>query len=137
MPIRKNSSINYIVFDTWLGHSERFAGKFGIPTLNIKDADLLTDNDLFIMATRCQNFGEIPTRTEFLLQARGHQCIGSLVNGNKHWGEDFGASAEKMAERYNIPNILIYEWGGTQDDVKYVTRWLEEWESDYARNNKK
>ena len=137
MPTRISNSINYIVFDTWLGHSERFARKFGIPTLDIKDADLLTDNDLFIMATRCQNLGEIPTRTEFLLQARGHQCVGSLVNGNKHWGEYFGASAEKMAERYNVPNILIYEGNGTPDDVKYVIRWLEEWESDYAKNNKK
>lgn len=137
MPTRKNSSINYIVFDTWLGHSERFAAKFGIPILNVKDANLLTNNDLFIIATRCQNFGEIPTRTEFLLQERGHQCIGSLVNGNENWGEYFGASAEKMAERYGVPNILVYQGDGAPDDVKYVVRWLEEWESDYAKNNKK
>lgn len=124
----------YIVVDSLTGTSLRFASKLGHPVIKIKDRKNLKENDKFFLITRCQNFGEIPTNTQLLLDKHADKCIGVAVSGNKNWGKHYGVSGDVINEIYDIELVLKFEGTGYPHEVEIVKEYIKNYEREHKND---
>lgn len=105
-----------IIYDTLTGNTKRFVNKLNLNSLKISD-NLLVNED-FILVTYTIRFGDIPNSTfDFLLKNSNH-LKGVASSGNRNWGNNFGAAADKIAILYDVPVIHKFELSGNDKDVK-------------------
>ncbi|TKI79065.1 MULTISPECIES: class Ib ribonucleoside-diphosphate reductase assembly flavoprotein NrdI, partial [Bacillus cereus group] len=51
---------------------------------------------------------------------------GVSASGNRNWGDMFGASADKISTKYEVPIVSKFELSGTNNDVEYFKERVRE-----------
>ena len=106
-----------IAFDSKTGNVKRFAKKLDLPTVQITEGLIL--DDPFILLTYTTGFGAIPPSTARFLKANSHLMIGVSSSGNRNWGSNFGKSADKISEIFNVGILSKFELSGSIFDLEH------------------
>ncbi|WP_416825569.1 class Ib ribonucleoside-diphosphate reductase assembly flavoprotein NrdI [Ectobacillus polymachus] len=113
-----------IVYDSMTGNVKRFIHKIGMPAMQIRDS--LVMNEEFVLVTYTTGFGNVPDRVLEFLQNNHSFLKGVSASGNRNWGTNYGASADKIAVRYHVPVLSKFELSGTNRDVEYFKERVRE-----------
>lgn len=113
-----------VAYDSMTGNVKRFIHKLNMPAVQI-DEDLVIDED-FILITYTTGFGNVPERVFRLLERNNEKLKGVSASGNRNWGDMFGASADKISTKYEVPIVSKFELSGTNNDVEYFKERVRE-----------
>ncbi|WP_379968980.1 class Ib ribonucleoside-diphosphate reductase assembly flavoprotein NrdI [Ectobacillus sp. sgz5001026] len=113
-----------IVYDSMTGNVKRFIHKIGMPAMQIRE-DLVMNED-FVLVTYTTGFGNVPDRVMKFLQNNNSFLKGVSASGNRNWGANYGASADKIANHYLVPVVSKFELSGTTRDVEYFKERVRE-----------
>ncbi|MFX3622484.1 MAG: class Ib ribonucleoside-diphosphate reductase assembly flavoprotein NrdI [Ectobacillus sp.] len=113
-----------IVYDSMTGNVKRFIHKLNMPAMQIRE-DLVIDED-FVLVTYTTGFGNVPERVSKFLERNADCLKGVSASGNRNWGDMFGASADKIANQYNVPVLSKFELAGTDKDVQFFKERVRE-----------
>ncbi|MGG3672224.1 class Ib ribonucleoside-diphosphate reductase assembly flavoprotein NrdI [Bacillus nitratireducens] len=113
-----------VAYDSMTGNVKRFIQKLNMPTVQI-DEDLVIDED-FILITYTTGFGNVPERVLDFLERNNEKLKGVSASGNRNWGDMFGASADKISTKYEVPIVSKFELSGTNNDVEYFKESVRE-----------
>ncbi|PGF18852.1 class Ib ribonucleoside-diphosphate reductase assembly flavoprotein NrdI, partial [Bacillus thuringiensis] len=89
------------------------------------DEALVLDED-FILITYTTGFGNVPERVLDFLERNNEKLKGVSASGNRNWGDMFGASADKISNKYEVPIVSKFELSGTNNDVEYFKERVRE-----------
>jgi protein involved in ribonucleotide reduction len=106
-----------VTYDSMTGNVKRFIHKLNMPAVQIDEA-LVLDED-FILITYTTGFGNVPERVLDFLERNNEKLKGVSASGNRNWGDMFGASADKISAKYEVPIVSKFELSGTNNDVEY------------------
>ena len=108
-----------VLYDSRPGNVARFIGKTGLRSLPLAKVQEAI-REPFVLVTYTTGFGQIPERTRQFLQEYGNHpnLAGVAASGNRNWGANFAASADKLARLYNVPVLLKFELSGTAQDIQ-------------------
>lgn len=112
-----------VAYDSMTGNVKRFIHKLNMPAVQI-DEDLVIDED-FILITYTTGFGNVPERV-LDFQSAIMKIKGVSASGNRNWGDMFGASADKISTKYEVPIVSKFELSGTNNDVEYFKERVRE-----------
>ncbi|MDV3166840.1 MAG: class 1b ribonucleoside-diphosphate reductase subunit alpha [Vigna little leaf phytoplasma] len=93
-----------------------------------------TEEDIFLV-TKTVKFGEVSEVTNSFLKKYFSFVIGLAVSGNKNFGNNFGKAGELISQKFNIPLILKFEGQGFNEDVLFLTEWLENYKKNKKQKN--
>ena len=113
-----------VAYDSMTGNVKRFIHKLNIPAVQI-DEDLVIEED-FILITYTTGFGNVPERVLDFLERNNEKLKGVSASGNRNWGDMFGASADKISTKYEVPIVSKFELSGTNNDVEYFKERVRE-----------
>jgi protein involved in ribonucleotide reduction len=82
----------------------------------------------FVLITFTVGFGKVSNKVmEFLNYKDNYKnMIGVSSSGNRNWGSGFCKAAEIISNKYNVPIISKFELAGTQNDVEYFKKRIDE-----------
>ena len=113
-----------VAYDSMTGNVKRFIHKLNMPAVQIGE-DLVIDED-FIFNYVYNRFWQC-TRTCFRILERNNEKLkGVSASGNRNWGDMFGASADKISAKYEVPIVSKFELSGTNNDVEYFKERVRE-----------
>lgn len=112
-----------VVYDSLTGNIKRFTKKLNIECIQINESMQLDES--FVLLTYTTGFGSVPKKVEKFLEKNHNNLIGVSASGNRNWGDSFGASADKIAEKYLVPIISKFELSGTRKDVEKFKQEVE------------
>jgi protein involved in ribonucleotide reduction len=112
-----------IVYDSFTGNVNRFVRK--LPYQSVQISDALIMRHPFILVTYTIGFGQVPKSTAEFLEKNHDYLLGVASSGNRNWADNFAKSADLISEKYNVPNLLKFELGGTESDVKKFVQEVE------------
>lgn len=110
-----------VVYASKTGNVRRFIKKLDIEAVEIYDS--LVVSEPFVLVTYTTGFGNIPKEVEQFLEHNHRYLHGVAASGNRNWGQNFCASADKISARYKlangdqIPILHKFELFGTQKDI--------------------
>ena len=113
-----------VVYDSMTGNVKSFIHKLNMPAVQI-DEDLVIDED-FILITYTTGFGNVPERVLDFLEHNNEKLKGVSASGKRNWGDMFGASADKISTKYEVPIVSKFELSGTNNDVEYFKERVRE-----------
>lgn len=99
-----------------------------------KKENFLPKECLFLI-TKSVNFGEIPSDTKLFLDKYSSSVIGVAVSGNKNWGKNFGKAGDLISNAFNIKLVLKFEGSGFDEDVKYLKKWLSNYQNQIKQSD--
>lgn len=105
-----------IAYDSKTGNVRRFVARLDMPAVQIA-ADLALDEP-FVLVTYTTGFGEVPPQVAAFLARNGARLRGVAASGNRNWGANFAASADKIARTFGVPVVHKFELSGTWSDVE-------------------
>ena len=91
-----------VAYDSMTGNVKRFIHKLNMPAVQIGERVL-----------------------EFL-ERNNEKLKGVSASGNRNWGDMFGASADKISAKYEVPIVSKFELSGTNNDVEYFKERVRE-----------
>ncbi|ENQ3077607.1 class Ib ribonucleoside-diphosphate reductase assembly flavoprotein NrdI [Bacillus sp. WLY-B-L8] len=106
-----------IAYDSMTGNVKRFIHKLNMPAVQINE-NLVLDEE-YVLITYTTGFGNVPERVLQFLERNHERLKGVAASGNRNWGDMFGASADKIATRYEVPVVSKFELSGTNKDVEF------------------
>lgn len=106
----------FVAYDSMTGNVRRFIRKLQLPSVEIK-ADMEIKEE-FILVTYTTGFGCIPEKVEQFLEKNHQYLRGVSASGNRNWGDNFAASADKIAGKYHVPIVSKFELAGTNRDIE-------------------
>lgn len=125
--MKKFGDIMIILYDSLTGNVLRFVRKLSIEATQIaSDMSIYED---FVLITFTTGFGEVPGTTKAFLAKNHRHLKGIASSGNKNFGTNFAAAANKIASQYDVPIILTFELSGTPTDVELFTKGLNKIEA--------
>ncbi|MCC2358443.1 MULTISPECIES: class Ib ribonucleoside-diphosphate reductase assembly flavoprotein NrdI [Bacillus cereus group] len=71
----------------------------------------------FVLITYTTGFGAIPEEVNSFLEKNYEYLLGVSASGNKNWGDNYGASADKIAAQYAVPILTKFELSGTKNNI--------------------
>lgn len=104
-----------IVYDSLTGNIKRFIEKLNTECLQIEE--LMEIDEVFILLTYTTGVGKVPDKVERFLEKNHENLVGVSASGNRNWGYLFGASADRISDKYKVPIISKFELSGTKKDV--------------------
>lgn len=105
-----------IAYASKTGNVRRFVARLDMPAVPVT-ADLALDEP-FVLVTYTTGFGEVPAQVKAFLARNGARLRGVAASGNRNWGANFAASADKIARTYGVPVVHKFELSGTWSDVE-------------------
>jgi protein involved in ribonucleotide reduction len=96
---------------------------------NIHIQDGLIVDEPFILITYTTGFGQVPPNVLDFLKNNHKYLIGVAASGNRNWADSYCASADIIANQYNVPIISKFELFGTKTDVEYFKKRVSEIEA--------
>ncbi len=105
-----------VAYDSMTGNVKRFIKKIQLPSVQIRE-DMKIDED-FILVTYTTGFGYVPEKVNKFLEKNYLYLRGVSASGNRNWGENFAASADKVSGKYHVPIVSKFELAGTNRDVE-------------------
>jgi protein involved in ribonucleotide reduction len=103
-----------IVYYSLTGNVRRFIERTGLRAQTI---DTPPDGP-FIIVTPTIRFGEVPDPVARYLAEHGGLLRGTAASGNRNWGANYGAAADKISALYSVSIVLKFELSGTSDDIR-------------------
>ena len=107
-----------VVYDSLTGNVDRFTRR-----LNMKRARItkgLIVEEPYILVTYTIGFGDVPESVSDFLSRNAAYMRGVAASGNKVWGSNYGKAAERISEAYDVPLLLKFELGGTDQDARIL-----------------
>ncbi|EOQ19707.1 MULTISPECIES: class Ib ribonucleoside-diphosphate reductase assembly flavoprotein NrdI [Bacillus cereus group] len=71
----------------------------------------------FVLITYTTGFGAIPEEVNSFLEKNYEYLLGVSASGNKNWGDNYAASADKIAAQYAVPILTKFELSGTKNNI--------------------
>ena len=94
----------------------------------VRIENIQEDSDLpqqYVLFTPTYNFGEIPEEVVEFLDKYHSKCLGTVVNGNRNWGDKFANAGRLIQEKYGIPCLYKYEMRGNKKVAEEVEKIIE------------
>ncbi|MFD3447522.1 class Ib ribonucleoside-diphosphate reductase assembly flavoprotein NrdI [Microbacteriaceae bacterium 4G12] len=113
-----------IVYDSMTGNVKRFIHKLNMQAVQIHEN--LEMREEFVLVTYTTGFGNVPERVSQFLESNHSRLKGVSASGNRNWGDLFGASADKISSRYQVPVVSKFELAGTSKDVEFFKERVRE-----------
>ncbi|AJI08978.1 class Ib ribonucleoside-diphosphate reductase assembly flavoprotein NrdI [Bacillus cereus] len=71
----------------------------------------------FVLITYTTGFGAIPEEVNSFLEKNYEYLLGVSASGNKNLGDNYAASADKIAAQYAVPILTKFELSGTKNNI--------------------
>lgn len=115
-----------IVYNSLTGNVRRFVDKLEMSSLEINPT--LEVKDKFVLITFTVGFGKVSNKViEFLNYKDNYKnMIGVSSSGNRNWGDGFAKASDIISHLYNVPIVSRFELAGTQKDVDYFKKRIDE-----------
>lgn len=109
-----------IIYDSKTGNVKRFVNKLSFPCFSVNKIDKVEDE--YVLITFTTGIGQCPESTLNFMERNENSklCKGVISSGNKVWGNRFGAAADIISAKYNVPVLCKFELSGDSHDVKKV-----------------
>jgi protein involved in ribonucleotide reduction len=113
-----------VIYDSKTGNVERFVNKLPFPCFSVKEIHKL--DEPFILITFTTGFGQCPDTSLNFLEDNKSYLKGVISSGNRVWGKMFGAAADIISAKYNVPVLYKFELSGDEVDVENVKQVIKE-----------
>jgi protein involved in ribonucleotide reduction len=105
-----------VVYDSRTGNVGRFIRKLEMPAMRVGEAAEM--DRPFVLVTYTTGFGQVPDRVMRFLE-KNRTCLrGVAASGNRNWGGNFAASADRISRLFGVPVLCKFELAGTANDVE-------------------
>ncbi|MBF0710399.1 MULTISPECIES: class Ib ribonucleoside-diphosphate reductase assembly flavoprotein NrdI [unclassified Gemella] len=116
-----------IIYLSLTGNCKKFLSYTNVKLENIMSiTDLEIVDFPFILVTPTIGFGDIPLKVKEFMDKNSRYAVGVVASGNRNWGSNFAASADKINASYGTPILMKFELLGNNRDVDKFNEIYEE-----------
>ncbi|AMB99154.1 ribonucleotide reductase stimulatory protein [Aerococcus urinaehominis] len=119
------------VYMSVVGNTRRFVAKLDQPSLEIDDSNCFTEIDQdFILVAPTYAIEVTDVLNDFLESGKNlSYCRGVMGGGNRNFNDLFCFTAKDLCDDYHLPLLHMFEFMGSENDVKKVKEIVAEIEN--------